>query len=517
MKFKSISILAFAALAVIACEKNPEDKAPLTQDEQKEKLNSVAIELLDYADAANWSDAVTSMTNFIAIFEDDEYDKSALDNLKSKEEDDDEEEFPGYGYFCNYIKAGEFETIDSKTIALSDYKGKYTLDQEKKAWVYTPSNALSFAAEYNGESYTVNATFKDTEDKLRISSDTDEYGRTWEEFQTGPAQYMVKKHNEDYNYDYYEPESRTNNDITEYHFYNPFDNTDLGWISATEIYNDRAAFESRYTVPAGTHVDREIEETYLAIPSSIEAEFSTAAGKVASISAKFSHKSAEKGIFDITKDQISAEVSLTAADYTLSINKFDYLSSAGEIDCVFSYKGNDILRLNITEAGASLTEKVAERHSENDLGNGVKTFTNRRRIKYDADASNIPTTATIDADILGQIQIKGQADIESIMTAIQESKSIKDEAAAKAWAKKVEQYFDLDVYFDNSKNVSASLGIEVVKNDEAYKAIPVIRYPDETEYTAASDFFTLGNFAESIAAALKWYDNAKKFIPDFSE
>jgi hypothetical protein len=329
---------------------------------------------------------------------------------------------------------------------------------------------------------------------------------------------MVKKHNDEYDYDFYEPEMRINEGVTEYHFYNPLDDTDLGWISENDIYNDLDAFKSRYTVPAGTRIEREIDDSYFVIPSSIEADLSTTKGKVASLYANFSHTSTQKGVFDLAKDKISAEFGLSAADYTLSINKLDFLSTAGEIGCSFSYKGHDIIRLNITETGASLKEKVRENHYETDPVDGVKYYTDRRRVYYDYgyDAINIPTAATVDADILGQIQIKGQANIDRIMAAIEDMENIKDDASAKAWAKKVEQYFNLDVYFDNSKNCSASLGIEVINKGEEYKAVPVIRYPDETEYTFVSDFFTLSNFAETLAAVLKWYGKAQEFIPSFS-
>ena len=93
MKTKILTLLAIASLFAVACngKQDPDDpekennektyKEPLTQSQQKERLQEIGLELLEYGDISKWGDAVVSVSKLAAVMDGD-YDTSAFEHLE---------------------------------------------------------------------------------------------------------------------------------------------------------------------------------------------------------------------------------------------------------------------------------------------------------------------------------------------------------------------------------------------------------------------------------------------------
>lgn len=528
MKTKILTLLAIASLFAVACngKQDPDDpekennektyKEPLTQSQQKERLQEIGLELLEYGDISKWGDAVVSVSKLAAVMDGD-YDTSAFEHLEDAGIFGTNKEIPStsqtnYGWWCDYRQSSTQEFSDESVIQLSKINGRHILNTSRNAWEYTPASDFSLEAEVDGSKLACTAKFEeyDSMGKLLVNSSYSESGSSWEAYKTGPAMYM-NWITDEYGNTYQDAVTRTGKDgATEYHFYNPVTMADLGWMSEQQIYSDFDAFSNSISVPAGKHVFISRSESYIYMPRKVSATFSDGSSKVADMNIDIKYNGTAAGTLDISADKIGIDFGLSASGYTLKSEKVDYLAESAEVAYVFSYGDKDIIKMNVSEKGASIEKSEIDDKYENNY-DGFASYQISRGTEY--NVKNMPSSVTVEADILGELQISGEADIAKLVEISGKlDENRESEATFKSWVGQAEQCLKIDVFYDNSTERSAYLGLEPVKNDNEWDVVPVIRFADGTSYAVFEVFFNENDFADLILAIQAWEEKVDEFM-----
>ena len=514
MKNKYLFLIAIAATLAAGCKK---EEKPLSPAEQQDTLEGIGMELVDYADVQKWGESYKAVAQFGKLVSDNSYDQSVLDaigdSIETKQETGSDTEDTNYGWYCSYQEPGEFVYEKIYTEQLANLKGSITLDAAKKAWVKTDAPDFSITAEVDGAQMTAEASIKTSSTPTLISESRDEYYNVWPAYKTGPAMYFNKVlyHGDGYDYYNWEPVTRQNGNATEYHFYNPVTKEDYGWKDENTIYNDYDAFTNMVSVPAGKHSQVRISKNYLNIPESITAKFRKGNETIADLSVSIDYKPATAGTLDISKDQADVEFAFSAAGYTLKTKKLDYLTDGAEASYVFSYGKKDIFSMTVKENGLKLTSEKKENKHESTNDGGYKNGSCYTSTSY--NVSSMPKSAEISFDLLGELQVKGTADIEKLVECSDKmAEARENEGEFKSWLGKAEQAFKLQAFY-GSKQSSAHLGLEPEKsNNGEWEAIPVIRFDDGSAFAMFEAFFNETDFADLIKAIDDWQKSVDNYI-----
>ena len=514
MKNKYLFLIATAAVLAAACKK---DVKPLSPSDQQDALEGIGIELIEYADVEKWGESFKAAASFAEVVSSNEYDQSVLDtigeDIESKEEKGTEDNDMNYGWYCNYQEPGEFVYEESYTVQLANIKGNLTLDEAKKAWVKKDSPSLSIDATVDGVQMHAEAAVSTSSSRTLLNETRDEYYNEWPAYTTGPAMYFEKVHYQGDGYDYYnwEPINRTNGNVVEFHFYNPVTDADLGWLSESQLYSDYNNYMNMVSVPAGKHSQVRIRKSYIHMPESITAKFSKGSETIGDLSVDIDYQPAAAGTLDVSKDQASVSISFSAAGYTLKTKKLNYLSDGAEASYVFSYGKKDIFTMTAKESGLKFTSKQKESGYDNDNGNGYKNGSNSTSTTY--EVSTMPKSAEISFDLLGDLQVKGTADLEKLVECSEKMDAAREsEVEFKSWLGQAEQAIKLQAFYD-SKQCSAHLGLEPEKKENGeWTAIPVIRFDDGSAYAMFEAFFNKTDFAALINAFEDWQKSVDSYI-----
>ena len=541
MKLKYLLVISAAAMFAFACEKpvdpenpdkdkqeeingdddKPVDAEPLTQAQQKKRLEEIGLELLDYADLANWGDSFTAIAKFSMLINDEQYDKSAFSNIGELGERQEQANYKGeddnYGRYCNYSKPYDHKMVSSYTTQLSRACGKFVLNQTKKAWEYTADSSLSAEAEMEGKTLLAKAAITEYPDPLLTNESYQKDETSWVAYKTGPAMYGHVVHNDQNDYDEWVYDSRTNaQNETEYHFYNPITSQDLGWYPEYVFWGENSeAFRTMVDVPAGERKFTENHSEYIYLPKTVKATFTEDTAKAFDFNLDIDYKGAKAGVFDPTADQLSLSGDVLFGGYLLTFDKIGYLQDDSEISYKLTNGETSLLKMDIKAKGFKLAAK------ENKYENSYKdeTFTNSyvsSHTDYEIDA--MPGEMEVSLDLLGKIQLKGSCDFEklyAISDKINESRQ--DEALFKSWVGQAEQNFSLDVFFDRSINRSAHIGLEPIKDGEYWTVVPVIRFEDGSAYALFEVFFNEIDFADLITAEGNWQKSVEEFLNQYFE
>ena len=524
MKVKFLSFIAIAAMLMVACEKNNgrEEKVdPLTQAEQKEELQEIGLELVDYAGVSNWSDAFTSVVKFVNLMDDKDNDMSAFEHLEGSglfgtKQSSTDYEWVNYGWVCSYQEPYVHDNSYETEVQLSKIDGKHVLDASKKAWVYTPASEFSIEATVDGQPMSVTAKVEDGSNKLMASYYRDEEVHAWQAYKTGPAMYGQMVHNNQYDYDEFVYETRDNGGNTEYHIYNPVNKQDLGWIAYNDLFTE--ATQTMIDVPAGEQKTIRGNTTYINMPSSIKASFTDGTSKVADIDFALKYTGAAAGVLDLSADKLEVSGTFEASGYTLKSEHLDFLKDNAVVNYTFSRGKDDIITMEVKESGMSVKRDEYKNERVNGQGEGSSdtwTYTNSG-VGY--DISTMPQTVEVSIDILGKLQVKGNCDfatLAEISDKITESRS--DEATFKSWVGQAEQHFKLDVFYNGGEERSAYIGLEPVQEQGGdgkitWEVVPVIRFTDGSAYAMFEVFFNETDFADLITAISNWEKEAEEFI-----
>ena len=514
MKAKYLFIIAFAAILVAGCKKN---EKPLSPSDQKDALEGMGMELIEYADVENWGEAFKAVAQFGTAVTDKENDQSVFEalteSIETEEESGSDDNDTEYGWYCSYQEPGEFIHERVNTVQLANAKGNITLDAGKKAWVKADAPSLSITADVDGTPMTAKVEVKTSSTKTLITESRSESYNEWPAYTTGPAMYCEKVKHEQETYTYYswEPVTRTTGGDTEYHFYNPVTKQDYGWLSQAQISNDYITYMNIVSVPAGKQSRVNVNKGYLFMPQSITASFLKGGDSVGDLDVTIDYKPASAGTLDIAKDQVDVSFSFMASGYTLRTKKLNYLTDGAEASYIFSYGKKDILTMTAVEQGFKLSSEKRENRSENDNGNGYKNGYINTRTTY--DVSSMPKSVEISLDLLGELQVKGTADVEKLVECSAKMEEARqNENEFKNWLAQAEQAISLKAFYD-SKKCSAYLGLEPEKNEAGeWNVIPVIRFEDGSAFAMFEDFFNKTDFADLIQAFENWQKSVDNYI-----
>ena len=247
------------------------------------------------------------------------------------------------------------------------------------------------------------------------------------------------------------------------------------------------------------------------MPQSITASFIKGGDSVGDLDVTIDYKPASAGTLDIAKDQVDVSFSFSAAGYTLKTKKLNYLSDGAEASYIFSYGKKDILTMTAVEQGFKLSSEKKENKSENDNGNGYKNGYINTSTTY--DVSSMPKSVEISLDLLGELQIKGTADVEKIVECSAKMEEARNnENEFKNWLAQAEDAIKVQAFYD-SKKCSAYLGLEPEKNESGeWNVIPVIRFEDGSAFAMFEDFFNKTDFADLIQAFENWQKSVDNYI-----
>lgn len=514
MKTKYLYLIAIAATLAAGCKK---EEKPLSPSEQQDTLEGIGIELVEYADVEKWGESFKAVAKFEEAVSSKDNDQSVFEALansvETTEERGSESDDTNYGWFCNYQAPGEFVYERINTVQFDNIKGSFTLDASKKAWVKTDAPTLTITADVDGAQMTAETAIKASSTPTLITESRDEYYNEWPAYTTGPAMYLNKVQYQGDGYDYYnwEPVTRQNGNATEYHFYNPVTNEDYGWYDDSKIYGNYDAFTNMVSVPAGRHTKVRVQKNYISIPESITAKIRKGNETIADLSIGIGYKPATAGKLDISKDQANVEFAFSAAGYTLKTKKLDYLSDGAEASYVFSYGKKDIFTMTVKESGFKLTSEEKQDKNDYDNGDGYKNGSCYTHTSY--EVSSMPKSAEISFDLLGELQIKGTANIEKLVQCSEKMDEARtSEVEFKSWLGQAEQAMTLQVFYD-SKKCSAHLGLEPEKNQAGeWTVIPVIRFDDGSAYAMFESFFNETDFADLIKAIEEWQKSVDSYL-----
>ncbi|MBP5566829.1 MAG: hypothetical protein J6X57_05000 [Bacteroidales bacterium] len=513
MKIKFMYLIAIAAMLFAAgCKKNQ----PLTETEQKDKLEDVGIELLEYADVSKWGDAYAAFTKFEKIVTDETYDQSVLENIEveTKEESGVEDDYVNYGWYCSYQAPGTFTFERAYTIQLADVKGSYSLDATKKAWVKEDAATLTIKADVDGVPNEAHIAITTNSTKSLLSESTDMSYNEWPAYTTGPAMYYQKNHHEENGgWDSYDPVTRTEGNVTQYHIYNPVTNADLGWFSDSDYYNNYSTYCNMVSVPAGRHERVRKYLNYIHMPKNIKADFKKGNEKIADVNVNIDYKAADAAKIDIAKDQVNVDFSFAASGYTLKSTKTNYLTDGAETYITFDCGKKRIFSLSAQEKGFKLESKLHENKYDNDSGNGYKNGSCNSSTTY--KISTMPKSAEFIFNLLGEVKVTGSADIATASELSEKLDTIRaNEAEFKATLAQAEKTIKIKAFYNGSKKCSAHFGLEPVKDENSglWEAVPVIRFDEGGNFALFEEFFDETDFPRLIKAIEDWQKSVDNYI-----
>lgn len=218
------------------------------------------------------------------------------------------------------------------------------------------------------------------------------------------------------------------------------------------------------------------------------------------------------GIPDMKLITTGVSGALKAGDYTLNLSQFSYKGRNFSEKFNFKRGGKTLLALN---SNATLIY-----------------YDSAEKVKEDAFKCQ---NASLSLDILGEVQVKGNLNYDSIMAEIKTMPdSVKSVEEANLRLNALKPYYSLGLYYNGGKSRQASVELEVMEaikeeaDEEAgeeageeaeedyilgYQPVVVVSFPDGTKY-AASEFFAPDNFTKTLKAYESLVAKVQKFLLD---
>ncbi|MBR1872525.1 MAG: hypothetical protein IJ795_04890 [Bacteroidales bacterium] len=468
----------------------------LSQQEIKEKLNEIGIELVSYADLDYWSDAFYTFGQFgMRIAGMDEkgnaYNTEAIQmNLVPQFETTDVD---GEGY--------EVRTVDIK---FSEFKGKYTLPEGATAWGYEPADNLQFVENIDGDEVAMTARITDYPNSLYVEGYKEDYyskRSDWESLYidwTATQERWDVKGSDDY-----------------YMWRNPVTNEIVGPYSQQEGYNIKVITDVSITE------EHTKDYTYLYMPKTIDATLFRGGDSLMDVAVSVEYEDMfSDQILDLDSDRLSVTASLDAGPYNLSLNRVFYSPENADVDAVFKCNDTQLVHAVLSETGFMAKRGVTEHESSDegeDLdGDGTPDYEYRSYWWRDSYLEpQIPTLVEADIDVLGKMQIKGKVNLVDFVEFMNKAMDTESEAAFKSYVGQAEDQMELNVYFGGNAP-SAHLGLEpdreTIDGNVDFRVVPVIRFDDGTAYVLFEDFFTQENFQALMEAFYGWYEKVGTWL-----
>ena len=240
-----------------------------------------------------------------------------------------------------------------------------------------------------------------------------------------------------------------------------------------------------YAVSFGTKASSK-NEVYVKVPTWIEQQMIQGGKTRLSYRMNLSVYDKNKdGVLDMEHDQISASGKVTVDDFVLSIDKFYFDNgSAASISFVLTHGSKKIIGFTASASGDGM------------------------------DMDEVKTLQ-VDADFLGQVQIRGNMDTEKMEYYADEcDANYKDGDAFKASLAKLNSTFSLAVYYDGGSNRQAWLAFEAfVDDDGEWYADPVFQFQDGTTQ-AIEEFMDNEHISQLFKDLSDWFKRVEKYFKD---
>ena len=244
----------------------------------------------------------------------------------------------------------------------------------------------------------------------------------------------------------------------------------------------------------------EDETTILKVPATMKAEFTVDGKKQFTAEGALTfngYESLEEApvVKDITVD---VNLTVTAGDYALNLSRLSLKN--GTFDEALTFKHNKKLLLSVTSKATGIALLDTPKSKVDYDGDGIDD----EPIAEGDSESDIPfacDNASLTVDVLGQVQVKGNLKFNDAYNtylglASTEPKNVEE---ANALLKKLEPYYNLNVYYDGGSTVQAYARIKALQEGEMMHIAPVIFFQDGTSQ-AVTEFFDEDNFTKTIAA-----------------
>ncbi len=536
-------------------EEEPVAETILTQEEQKAFLLEVGKELIGQLDLDYWKDAATSVVKFgrmVAGADGDAISEKFVEAglLHKTSESYPEERYyqpiTGSQYVSDYEIIREYEDI----IKFSAINGHFKLNGD--TWVESGSSS-DFLLEGNadGENMRLALNIKDAQNPTLIEESKYVYTTSYPERQ-GSLCIDYEQREMDELGEYFYPINPVTGEVLQKKFYCwGYDSYRLGMIydeehagqeMNDEYWNARdeyiRAFEAeqqairdfRITYPAAKRVDGHHNIVRVCMPSSITGSL-TGDKAVADINIALDYQGGQE--LDLSKDKINLTASVKAGPYEFKDVRLGYLSNSAEVGLTFSNGNTDLITVSVKEEGHSLAPVKEEHTDENsyedyDADNNPFTVTYTNYHYYNRpfggdEMEALPSTAEVEADILGKVQLRGNADIKTLLGKVQNMNPDEmTEASCKTLASDFEAGVSVEVFYNGGTQRQARLGFEPVSGSDAagvqkWTIIPVIRFEDGASYALFDDFFSEANFGELISLGQEWFEKVSEFIDGLIE
>lgn len=477
MRILSGAVLATALVAFVSCDglfSDGEEGVVLQPDEQKEYLETVAVELLEKCpadDMKRYADLVDSF--YRDYLEDDKYDFSALKDFSDEVYDESwtEEE-------SEYIdlQKDEYirESIINLAVVLSNHNGEFTFG--RKAVVKDSDNfdGVKVTAQIGSKNYTAELTHSG-----KVTKAT-------------------------YNYLYFRSED-----------------SDGYWDEKNNDWVSRPGMVDKYREECNVTID---------VPEKIEVVFSEEGKPVAKVTITMTKNFSQDGL-DPAVDNFNANVVISFDNgYEVVVDKASYDGSKGQAGSAVKFKKDGQALVSSSAYGDA--QVINEQYRCEDCAEygNIHEYTTVKVKK----AKNIKA----EIDILGKIQVKGACsnamDANESLDAFWEAvrnwdydtgdPKSPDEAAALRHLTNLNAKLDCGVYYGSSA-LQAKVIFEMDKSrDEAgwdrnndgvinslddyiyYDIIPVIVFGDGSRYTV-EDYFTKEAF-ENLIDRIEGYEES---------
>lgn len=235
-------------------------------------------------------------------------------------------------------------------------------------------------------------------------------------------------------------------------------------------------FDYEYDDETGKYIEYiDVYQNYLEIPEVIELTLTVNDSKMANVKLTTS-LDIDGEEFNIERDNYSASLSFSVADYSINVDKFSYNAQKDASVAISLKKGSKLL--------AKASAYVEGYYRNEEIG----------------AAKN----AEIVFDILEKVKVKGECmDILRLADKVEKAEEYCDnEKTFKSYLSDINEMLDLNVYYNNSNTVQASVRIDASCEDEWGEEYwyfePVICFGDGTSYNTFDVFFDENDFEDLI-------------------
>lgn len=453
MKTKYFWGLLLSLLCVVSCDGLLEGfggsgNTALQPDDQKVKLENVAIKLLDECPADDMERYLNLSEDFADKYlADGDYDFSAFETWADGFEDLTVEETK---YVEKYDQAKDMyirERVLNFTILLSNYTGSFEFKNDKVqklaestsgVKVMFPLNGKEYVAEILPSAKSTKATFEYMDKCYWTESE-------WTEVWNG-----------------------------EYYDYN---------VTYKDKYED---FRAKFAIN---------------IPENIKVKLTEDGKSVADVNIDITQSYSAAGL-NPTTDNFNAKITVAFDNgYGLNIDNVAYDGAASKASYGFTLTKNGKALIS-SSASSDLLFALTTReydHSYGDYVNkGEYTWAEVKRVK----------NVDVNVDILGEVQIKGTCtnvmEVSDYIDAFYRAAEDEDKTKMDRVVNNLNSKINLNVYYDKGSAVQASVQFEYEKHTDRYDSsyyyyeiVPVIVFGDNSRY-AFEDYFTEASFGNLL-------------------